>query len=307
MSESELDPPARVLGILVTFKRLEILKSTLDAVLRQTRPPDSILVVDNAADDAVRDHVTPLEGVHYLAMPENAGPAGAVAAGMASLLERASPEDWLLLIDDDDPPRSESVVAEILEAALRAPLDVAAVGRSGSRYDPRSGALERLPDHELQDETEEFSEVDVIGSGHLPLYRVRAVEEIGLFDPDLFFGFEELDFGLRLRRAGWRMVTLRRIKLRGRELTGRLGYGARPPSRRKVSRWRSYYSARNQVLIARRYGRWTAPLVATLRIALGGAIHALAPRSTGHIGTRLRGLRHGWRGVVGRTVDPESF
>ncbi len=42
-------PPRAVVAALVTHNRHDVLQETLDAVLAQTRPPDSVLVVDNGS------------------------------------------------------------------------------------------------------------------------------------------------------------------------------------------------------------------------------------------------------------------
>jgi rhamnopyranosyl-N-acetylglucosaminyl-diphospho-decaprenol beta-1,3/1,4-galactofuranosyltransferase len=40
-----------VWAVVVTYNRRELLEQCLDALLAQTRPPDRILVVDNASTD----------------------------------------------------------------------------------------------------------------------------------------------------------------------------------------------------------------------------------------------------------------
>lgn len=41
----------KVCAVIVTYNRKELLRECLKAVLGQTRPPDHILVVDNASTD----------------------------------------------------------------------------------------------------------------------------------------------------------------------------------------------------------------------------------------------------------------
>jgi GT2 family glycosyltransferase len=286
-------------AVAVTHRRPETLMRTLDAFRAQTRPPDSILVVDNAADETVRDLVTK-DGVGYLAMPENVGPAGAIAAGMRATAEVAGPDDWILLIDDDDPPRFPTAVEDVVSLASRVPADVALVGLTGPRYDRWTGRLRRIPDDRLTD----LTDVDYVGNNQVPLYRVRAIREVGVFDPGIFIFSEELDYALRLRAAGWRAVISREATLRLRAATGRAGLGTRARADRRRGGWRSYYAARNEVLVARRHARPTAPVVVTVRVVAGGAVAALRERSLSVLGPRLRGVVDGWAGRTGRRVDP---
>ena len=289
-----------IVALVITYRRPEVLESTVGAFLCQTRPPDSMIVIDNDADDSVRSLTDQWAGVSYLAMPENLGPAGAVAAGMQMVIAESGPDDWILLIDDDDPPPFATAVEEVFAAALRAPPDVAAVGLTGERYDRWTGLGRRIPDEQLSD----WSDVDLIGNNQVPLYRVQALSQVGTFDPGIFIFFEELEFGLRLRRHGRRLVITREITMKTRAISGRTGLGRHAPSVRRSGSWRSYYSARNEILVARRYATWVAPLIVTGRIIVGGAARALRGRSGKELGPRLRGLYDGWRGRTGRTVDP---
>src|SRR4029453_7830814 len=94
------------------------------------------------------------------------------------------------------------------------------VGLVGSRFDRRRARLQRLPDSELGHGP---LDVDYIGGGHLPLYRVAAVRAVGVVDPSYFFGFEDLEYGLRLRSRGWRVVADGDQWLELRRAQGRLG------------------------------------------------------------------------------------
>ncbi len=48
--------------------------------------------------------------IEYLWPGENMGFAGGVAAGMRRALEFARDDDWIVLLDDDDPPRFPSAL-----------------------------------------------------------------------------------------------------------------------------------------------------------------------------------------------------
>lgn len=93
----------RVCAVVVTYNRREMLVECLRALQAQTRPPDEILVVDNASTDGSPDLVRgEFPGVELMALEENVGGAGGFHAGMRAAHERGA--DWLWLLDDDTIP-----------------------------------------------------------------------------------------------------------------------------------------------------------------------------------------------------------
>lgn len=112
-----------VTAVVVTYNRRDLLGEALTALGAQTRPPDRIVVVDNASADGTAAMVAErFPGVHLLALPRNIGGAGGFSAGMARAMGEGA--DLLWLLDDDTVPEPE---------ALRALLDAreAATGEDG--------------------------------------------------------------------------------------------------------------------------------------------------------------------------------
>lgn len=289
-------------AIVITYRRADTLRSTLESIDRQSRPPDSLLIVDNAAEPEIEELAAGRAATDYLSMTENLGPAGGIAAGMNLVLANTQPEDWILIVDDDDPPPYAEAIEDVCRAAIMGPDNIAVVGLTGARYERRSGRLSRVTDDELT----ELTDVDYIGNGQLPLYSARALLDTGVFDANLFFGFEELEFGLRLRSRGWRLIAPGPVVRRVREINGRTGLGRRVGPSRPGAPWRRYYSARNGLTIARRHGRWTAPLLFSIRTFAGGARSSTLTRSFASTAASVRGISDGWRGHLGRTVEPDE-
>lgn len=287
----------------MTFRRAEVLAATLDSLARQTAPLHSLVVVDNDTEETARQ-VAAAAGAEYLATGENLGPAGGLAAGILHVLESASENDWVLFLDDDDPPPDDDTIRSlvaIIEAADPA-LRLGATGLVGARYNPRSGQPERVPDNDLRGPVE----VDWIGGGQFPLYSVRAVREVGPPDNALFFGFDDLEYGLRLRRQGWRLRVDGNSWLQARTSAGRTnrsrselraGATANAP-------WRSYYSNRNLLLIASDYGTRRGRAHAAVRSLARAARDGARSETRARGGATALGTLHGLRGVRGRKVEP---
>lgn len=296
--------PPLIHAVVVTYQRPDSLTQTLAAVQQQTLPPASYTVVDNGADPVVEELTRGLCDATYLPMPCNVGPAGAVAAGMSAVMERAHDDDVVLLVDDDDPPAAADLLERLaLPLSLSEPA-IGAIGATGSRFNRRRGRLVRVLDEELKSATG-LVDVDYIGSNSYPLYVVRALREVGVFDKSLFFGFEELEFGLRLRSRGWPVVIDPHVTLDVRALHNRLNLGDRVPRRAPQPAWRRYYSARNLLEVTRRYGSPTASAQAALGLGFGaGARAAVLSHDAREAWPAWKGTVDGLRRRSGRTVDP---
>lgn len=313
---------SRLYGVLVTFDRPEVLDQTLDRLLAQTRPPDQLLLVDNgrrhpAEEIAGRYGDRGLE-ITYLATGDNIGPAGGFALGMTCALEIADDDDWIVLLDDDDPPYFD----DALERAHRfgaAQVDrdgmTGGVGISGGRFDFTRGKVLRVGDAEIHDAVM----VDHVTGGGLPTYRVAAVRDVGVMRADLFFGFEELEYGLRLTRSGYKLYAdgeawrERKADKRDKGLLPSEEVSARRAASNTVrvgeTTWRRYYSLRNLILILRGFGYGFAALRVSAVRGLGKPIVNLltSPRAASRqLALGARAVKDGWMGKTGRTLDPEG-
>jgi GT2 family glycosyltransferase len=121
------------------------------------------------------------------------------------------------------------------------------------------------------------------------LIRRGVFERIGLFDEQYFFFFEDVDFCLRARDAGFEV-------LRANEAVA-YHEGGRTIGRRSAER--VYFAARNHLRLARRIGSCPAPLRAGLIVGLNAAYVLLSGETP-----RVRGLaalaRGAWHHVRGR-------
>jgi len=298
----------RFASFVTTFNRPERLRRTLEITLAQTRPPDLLLVIDNGDPGVAEPVVAEFPGprIAFHAMGENAGPAGAAAYG----LERLAAEgfDWIGWGDDDTPPKTADAFERLLRLAAGGPDDLGGVGAVGARFDWRRGELVRLADADLAG----VIEVDAIGGGLQLILRREAVRAVGLPDRRLFFGFEDPEYCLRLRRAGYRLWVDGELMRTYRESAGRMGLELRravTPAHSADRLWRRYYVTRNYIHVMRtEFGR---PDLAR-REAARSVLRALTAwrRGPGY-GLRfgrlqLRGVVDGYRGRLGRTVAPQA-
>jgi rhamnopyranosyl-N-acetylglucosaminyl-diphospho-decaprenol beta-1,3/1,4-galactofuranosyltransferase len=301
----------RLVGVLVTYRRPAALAITLERLAEQDRRLDRLVVVDNAPSPDSRAAVggaTQVAGaVDHLEMPENLGFTGGVAAGMRHVLEFADDRDWIVVLDDDDPVPYSTVFSELeqfAERMLERDPRTAGVAITGGRFDWRRGRIRRVRDDELH----EAVRVDHVAGNQVPFYLVAAVRDAGTFHAPLFFGLSEIEFGLRVSRAGYHFYAHGDLWRQRREAAGRLGLDATPSRTLGPMNWRRYYVLRNSIYMLRRFGHtWTAVRVSTVN--LGKPILNLPRRprlAAVHLKVNLRACRDGWTGRMGKQLEPDS-
>ena len=89
-----------VLAAIVTHNRCDLLARCLDYLQAQTRPPDAILVVNNASTDGTVEMLEQ-RGIPFVTQ-ENVGSAGGWHRGIQHALEHGFDAVWLM--DDDGYP-----------------------------------------------------------------------------------------------------------------------------------------------------------------------------------------------------------
>ncbi len=163
----------------------------------QTRPPDLLLVVDNAASAETAALVEGFRDprVRYEASPENLGSAGGTELGTRRIAEMGY--DLICSGDDDDPPKTDRCVERIVRLIQEHGADGA--GAVGTRWDWRAGRVIRLSDDELHGPID----VDFIGGNGKLILRREVVEAGGAPDGKLFFGYPDLDHCLRSAKLGF--------------------------------------------------------------------------------------------------------
>ncbi|MFQ5873295.1 MAG: glycosyltransferase [Dehalococcoidia bacterium] len=291
--------PVKIAAVVLTFNRRELLWQVLESVMGQTRPVDEIIVVDNASTDGtpsmLREH---FPQVTYLLMVENLGPAGGRAAGMKAAYERG--HGWIWLCDDDILPERTSL-ERCLESALK--LKESRVGIISPRCDYTGYASSGVGYWRArfvpasQSQTTCSYEVDLVTFSGALLSR-DGVAAVGYPRPNYFNSWEDLEYCIRLRAAGYRIFVLPRVLMH--HLADHGG--------RSLPPWRGYYQTRNHLAMALEHRSireifWWAVRQVKFVVATVLYLDSKAER----IRLRALGSWHGLRGKMGRTIDPASY
>jgi GT2 family glycosyltransferase len=274
-----------VVAAVLTYRRPHLASQVVADLLRNEGldPGQVVLVVngEGGLDDSDLE-----QRITVLSLPRNLGPAGGFAHALRHSLETFR-APWIYLCEDDQAsnrlpsPRLRDLLDDVQRFERNVPgPPVGLVLASGMNIDMRTGRTHRLA---IESSGSRFQEAgfgpwwgallsrDVVTAGLLP-------------DENMFWWAEDLEFCLRVRAAGFRVIV---------DLIGHKG------SRNKGisgESWCAYYMARNQFYLRRRHGnfRWTV-----LHVLKTVRRFQLAP-SKAHRIAIVRGFIDGLRGRTGR-------
>ena len=206
----------RVTVILAARNGAQYLERTLAALAQQTRRPDSLVVVDAGSSDSSAALLTEAHPTQFVASRGRPTFGDAVAQGLKAAAPSDSDDDWIWLLAHDNAPAAGALGA-LLGAVEIAP-SVAVAGPKLMRWDAPDtisaygeaitglGTSVQLVADELdQAQHDRRSDLLAVAAGGM-LVRRRVWNELGGFDPALPHVDAALDFCVRVRLAGHRIV-----------------------------------------------------------------------------------------------------
>ncbi len=197
----------RVVAVVVTWNRRDLLTEALQALRDQTRRPDTVVVVDNASTDGTPAMVAAgFPAADLVRLSQNLGGAGGFAAGLDRALRAHDPDlVWLL---DDDTVATPTALAGLLAAAQgypgpRRPTVLAsAVHWTDGRPHPMN--TPRRKPGASRDEIERAAQVNAVpirsASFVSILIEAGAVRKRGLPIADYFLWNDDFEYTTRLLR-----------------------------------------------------------------------------------------------------------
>jgi GT2 family glycosyltransferase len=293
----------RLAALVVNYRTPEQTIEAVRSLQASRRGVDDLIVVDNASGSGSETELRRLgPGVSILTSPRNLGFSGGNNLGIREALRRGA--DLICLVNSDATVDADCLGH--LETALSDHIGIAGpllisrrpphlVQSAGIHFSPLSGRMRQRDEHRTVDSFQDGPcyAVDAI-SGCVMLIRRAVFDRIGLLNETYFFSFEDVDFCLTARRAGFATVCVPKAKA--------VHDGSRTIGRRSATR--IYFATRNHLLLAARVAP-TTPVRAAVRTAsiLGlNVAHALltseAPRAQAMWGV-VQGAWHHARGRYG--------
>jgi len=247
------------------------------------------ICVDNGSTDgtqaAVRDRFPDVELVET---GENLGYAGGNNAGIRHALDRGA--DWVLLLNND--AVAEPGIAAALERAAEARPDAGLLACQVLHPDGTvqyGGARVRLWGYGRGHPLSALVDTDRADGAAMAASR-EAVERAGPLDEELFAYVEDVEWSLRIRRAGFAVVFVpdARVVHKGSASTGGPG-----------SATALYYDTRNTIAVWERHLPLPRGATAFRRLVIVAA-HLLQALRAGGAAAVLRGWRDARRGRLGK-------
>ena len=281
--------PDGVWAIVVTFERPALLRQCLEALRHQTRPPDRVLVVDNASTDETPGMVrADFPEAALLVLDDNGGAAGGFAAGLEAAVQGGAEAMWLL---DDDTIAAPPTLERLLEGRRRAP-DAALLA---SVVEWSDGSLHpmNLPGL-VRDDVAALT--DGVANGLLPMRTATfvsllvtrgTVERFGVPPRHFFLWSDDLEYTARITRGGGAAYVVPDSVVEHRTRIAHTAVTAGGP--------RFYYHVRNTLYMLRS-DSWSPAeklsLVYLLAVTTATYLRREGRRGVGHV---IAGLRDGVR------------
>jgi len=299
-------PPALIIAaVFATMNNAQISASCVQALARQTRPPDMVLVADNVSSDdtvAMLEELTeiPFELIVHR-MQKNCGNAGGVQEVMDIAFAKGADAVWIL--DDDSWPRSNAL-AELLEK----PWDPRVV-RHALQVDPNSGRFtwplqvdDGMGTWRLALTANELPPGDhirsrIIWTGALLPRQVR--DAVGPVNGALFIRGEDEEYPWRFEQAGFPQEAVRRAVLDHPGPTNIIHWhflGKNFFYEPGLPDWKLHYKVRNMVWLKKQQ-------TGGLRALAMAAVYAVAAAridGLGRLGQIWEATCDGWTGKLGK-------
>lgn len=296
-----------IASITTAYNAVRVLPRQIDALLRQSRPLQEIVVIDNGSTDGTSAMLAErYPQVTVLRLPANVGAAGGWAAGLKyAALEKK--HDWIWNFDDDSVPdqsaletmlSSPSRVVDDPTVGILAPLPVHQA--SGTRYPPllwRDGLVQ--PGKNLLQQPVWFADV-AVASGCM--VRREVVEAAGLPRADFFMDFFDFEYCLRVRSSGYKIAVINAYSF-SHELGDSkvIRFAGRTRVWPQHAPWREYYMGRNITYAAfRLYATAkTKRFVVVHLLRHAAALLLFGARKAECLKKLFQGAADGWRGRLG--------
>lgn len=243
--------------VIVVYNRRDDLIRLLDSLFQQEYRSFEILILDNDSTEDLSE-VQHLPGVEYLRLEENIGFVSGMTRGIRYLLNKNRYSHlWIL---DSDVQVAPTALSRLV-AAFKVQTDVGVAGcaiynthdidlvvEAGADVDLRTGLVSARFCNERRPRMESYLEVDFIASGGGgSLISVEALRTTGLHDSRYHFLWEDTDFGLCLKKHGYRSVVV----------TDAVVYHPPFTEKRNPSIY-AYYGVRNPLLTVAKYASSTS-------------------------------------------------
>ena len=281
----------KIVAVVVTYNRLELLKNLLQSLREQTVKLDQIIVVNNSSTDGTYEWLNKQSDL-YVITQENLGGAGGFHTGLKYAYEQDA--DWIWFMDDDIEPAKNCL--ELLidglsndhtdDRTIRIPMRYTQDGKpflnDVLKYN-LTNPLSSFWVNFINEKSLENKFIKVMGATFEgPLIHKSLLQVAGFPLSKFFIYADDTEYFLRAARFGYEIIVFRDAKLYKKIVT--------EVALKKFS-WKHYYVIRNLIAIDILHGNFFVRLLRPFRTLVAWLIRS---RSIKEIGTTLKAFTDGY-------------
>lgn len=200
--------------ILVNYNTLDLTKACIESVKKYTNGIDyEVIVVDNNSVDGSKEYFSQVEGILFIESGANIG------FGRANNIGFKKTKGRYVLMLNSDTVLENNVLTRMVRHFDEQPQDVACIGSLlvhadkkpsysfGSFVNWKDEFKRSVRPQETRTISERQKDVDYVSGADL-FVRRSVAEKFGLFDPDFFMYYEDMEIGYRYHCHGLRSVIM---------------------------------------------------------------------------------------------------
>ena len=217
-----------VTAVVVCHDADDYFAATAKAVAGQTRRPDRILVIDSGSQngESKTRELAGSAGFDYIQIAEDSTLQDSLTAAING---SNHPGQWLWLLHDDSAPDS-TALAELIAAVELSPSVAIAgpklvrwqqprmISQLGLTLTPANAPFSPIADQFDQGQHDDIDDVMAVGTA-AALIRSDVFEQLGGFDPAAPTLAADIDFSVRARLAGHRVIVAPKARVQHAELS----------------------------------------------------------------------------------------
>jgi rhamnopyranosyl-N-acetylglucosaminyl-diphospho-decaprenol beta-1,3/1,4-galactofuranosyltransferase len=226
-----------VAAVVVTYNRLADLKKCLDTLREQTRPLDTIFVINNGSNDGTEEWLATQSDLRVTTQA-NLGGAGGFATGIDTAYKAGYTWLWCM---DDDCLAAPDALANLLKSPNLGPCIKNSMSVSVNSRDELAFFVDRP--NQAYRKVSDMTGLDLIyGVASFfngTLVHSEVVKAIGIPDKELFIWGDEVEYMTRAQKMGFPVVTV----------PSSVFYHPASFDRDGIpwpAAWKQYYAVRNQ-------------------------------------------------------------
>lgn len=261
----------KIAAVVVTYNRKELLKQCLNALLNQSYPLDSVIVIDNASTDGtenlIKKEFLSNPKIDYLKLSENTGGAGGFYEGVKRGYEKGY--DWLWLMDDDGLPEInclENLLRYNKKGAIISPLVI-----NIEKKDELSFVINDYKNNKMIKQLRDVKEEIYYKTGILfngVLVSRKLIQNIGYPKKEMFIYGDETEYFYRAIKNNFTVITVTKAihyhpkeKFHHKRILNLFYISESSSTNGKL---RTYCFIRNKVYIIKKYFKF--PLLSLLKL-----------------------------------------